>query len=145
MGTIPMANGLYHLVDAGKGTSSGQANITTGKMSISEGHCKLSHISHAAIQNAISTGWVTGIELDMDLKPECCEPYAKAKSARVPFPQKLDTHTEKYEESVHWDLWGPASVTSLNGNCYIATCTDDHTCGNKLYLQLKKSDTVKSY
>ena len=81
----------------------------------------------------------------MDSKPEFCEPCAKAKSARIPFPQKLDTRAEKYGESVHWDLWGPASVTSLNGNCYVAACTDDHSRENKLYFQPKKSDTFKSY
>jgi hypothetical protein len=91
MGTILMANGLYHLVNIGKGTSSDHANIAAGKMSISEAHRKLGHISHSAIRNAISTGQITGIELDMDSKPEFCEPCAKAKSARLPFPQKSDT------------------------------------------------------
>lgn len=49
MGTIPMANGLYHLVNAGKGTSSNHSNVASGKMSISEAHHKLGHISHATI------------------------------------------------------------------------------------------------
>ena len=145
MGTIPMANGLYRLVNSGKETSSDHANIAAGKMSISKAHCKLGHISHSAIRNAISTGQITGIDPDMDLKPEFCEPCAKAKSARAPFPQKSDTRAEKYGKRVHWDLWGPASVTSLNGNHYVAACMDDHSHENKLYFQLKKSDTFKSY
>jgi hypothetical protein len=74
----------------------------------------------------------------MDSKPEFCEPCVMAKSAMVLFPQKSDTRTEKYGERVHWDLWGPASVTNLDGNCYIATCTDDHTHENKFYFQPKK-------
>jgi hypothetical protein len=81
----------------------------------------------------------------MDSKPEFCKPCAKAKSARAPFPQKSDTHAEKYGERVHWDLWGPAWVTSLNGNHYVAARTDDHSRKNKLYFQPKKSDTFKSY
>ena len=113
MGTIPMANGLYRLVNASKGTSSDHANVAAGKMSISEAHRKLGHISHSAVRNAISTGQITGIELDMDSKPEFCEPCVKAKSARIPFPQKLDTRAEKYGKRVHWDLWGPASVRFL--------------------------------
>jgi hypothetical protein len=145
MGMIPMANSLYHLVNAGKRTSSDHANIAAGKMSISEAHCKLGHIAHSAIWNAISTGQITRIELDMDSKPEFCEPCVKAKSARVPFLQKSDTCVENYGERVHWDLWGPASVTSLSGNNYVAAHTDDHTCESKLYFQPKKSDTFNAY
>jgi hypothetical protein len=145
MGTFPMANGLYRLVNASKGTSSDHANVAAGKMSISKAHRKLGHISHSAVRNAILTRQITGIELEMYLKPEFCKPCVKAKSARIPFPQKLDTCVEKYGERVHWDLWGPALVRSLNGNHYVAACTDDHTCENKLYFQPKKSDTFKSY
>jgi hypothetical protein len=60
-------------------------------MSISEVHCKLGHISHATIKHAISTRQITGIELDMDSKPDFCEPCVKAKAARLPFPKKSDT------------------------------------------------------
>ena len=145
MGTIPMANGLYRLVNTGKETSLDHTNIATGKISISEAHQKLGHISHSAIRNTLLTRQLTGIELNMDLKPEFGKPCAKAKSARLPFPQKSETHAEKYGEMVHWDLWGPASVQSLSGNYYVAACTDDHTCENKLYFQPKKSDTFNSY
>ena len=145
MGTILRANGLYRLINAGKGSPLDHADVAAGKMSISEAHRKLGHISHSAIQNAISTRQITRIELDMDSKPEFCEPCVKAKSARVPFPQKSETCTEKYGERVHWDLWVPASVRSLSGNYYIAARTDDHTCENMLYFQPKKSDTFKSY
>ena len=145
MGTIPLANGLYRLVGSHKHSHTDHANVAADKMSISEAHRKLGHISHTAIRNAISTGQITGIDLDLDSKPEFCEPCAKAKSARLPFPQKSDTRATKYGERVHWDLWGPASVKSLNGNLYVAARTDDHTRENKLYFQPKKSDTFKSY
>jgi hypothetical protein len=145
MGTVSMVNGLYHLVNAGNGTSPDHANIAAGKMSISEAHHELNHILHLAIWNAILAGQITGIKLDMDSKPEFCKPCAKAKSARLPFPRKSDTCAMKYGERVHWDLWGPASVRSPSGNYYAAPPTDDHTCENKLNFQPKKSDTFKSY
>jgi hypothetical protein len=85
-------------------TSSDHANIAAGKKSISEAHRKLGHIAHSAIQNAILTGQITRIELDMDSKPKFREPCVKAKSARVPFLQKSETRAEKYGERVHWDL-----------------------------------------
>jgi len=121
------------------------ANIATGKMSISEAHCKLGHISHTAIRNAISTGQIIGIELDMDSKPEFCEPCAKAKSARLPFPKKSDTHATKYGERVHWDLWGPAAVQAIDGSSYCAARIDDATREMKLFFLKKKSETEAAY
>jgi hypothetical protein len=88
---IPRANGLYRLLNLNKANCSECTNIAVGKMSISEAHCKLGHISHSAIRHAISSRQITGIDLDMDLKPEFCKPCVKAKSARQPFPKESDT------------------------------------------------------
>ena len=79
------------------------------------------------------------------MKPKFCKPCAKAKSARQPFPKESHTQATKYGEQVHWDLWGPASVKSLDGNYYVAAYTDDATRKNKLYFQEKKSETCNSY
>ena len=62
-----------------------------------------------------------------------------------PFPKESETHTTKYREHIHWDLWGPASVQSLSGNSYMAACIDDATCKTVLYFQAKKSQTINSY
>jgi len=114
-------------------------------MSISEAHRKLGHISYGAISHAISKGFIIGIELDTKSKPEFCEACTKAKSARQPFPKESKTRATKYVERIHWDLWGPASVKSLNGNSYIAARIEDATRETKLYFQDKKSQTVNSY
>ena len=91
MATIPQADGLYHLVDPYKSNPSGHANIAAGKISISEAHRRLRHISHTAIKHTITSGQITGIDLDMDLKPDFCKPCAKAKSACQPFLKESDT------------------------------------------------------
>ena len=46
---------------------------------------------------------------------------------------------------MHWDLWGPASVKSLNGNHYVAAWINDATRQTKLYFQAKRSQTFNSY
>ena len=120
-------------------------NVAAGKMSISEAHRKLGHISHTAIKHAITSGRIARIHLDVDSKPEFCEPCAKAKSARQPFPKKSDTRATQYGECIHWDLWGPASMRSLGGNLYCAACIDDHSCKMSLYFQPNKSNMIKSY
>jgi len=74
-----------------------------------------------------------GIELDNDSKPEFCEACTKAKSATKPFPKESETRAKKFGDRVHWDLWGPAAVKSLNGHHYVAVCIDDATCETKLY------------
>jgi len=66
-------------------------------------HRKLGHIGHVAIKHAVSSGVITGIELEPESKPEFCEACAKAKSAREPFPKESDTRAEKFGERVHWD------------------------------------------
>ena len=114
-------------------------------MSISEAHRKLGHIAHSAVKHAISNGYITGIDLDLESKLEFCEACAKAKSARQPFPEESLTRAAKYGERVHWDLWGPATVKSLNGHSYVAARIDDATRETKLYFQNKKSDTFESY
>ena len=58
---------------------------------------------------------------------------------------KLETQAGKFGERVHWNLWGPASVKSLDGNHYMAAQIDDVTRQTKLYFQEKKSQTFMSY
>jgi len=108
-------------------------------MDINLAHQKFGHISHNAIRHAVSKGYITGIELDNQSKPEFCEACAKAKSARQLFPKESETQATKYSEWVHWDLWGPASVKSLNGNSYIAARIDDATRKTMLYFQKAKA------
>jgi hypothetical protein len=143
--TIPHSDGLYRVVTPKDSGNRDYANIASEKMTISEAHRKFGHIAHAAIKHAVSNGFVTGIELDGDSKPEFCEACAKAKSARQPFPKESHTRSQKFGERVHWDLWGPASVKSLNGHYYVAARIDDATRETKLYFQEKKSETFGSY
>jgi hypothetical protein len=143
--TIPHSDGLYKIVASKSAAKTETANTASTKISISEAHKRLGHISHAAIKHAVSNGLITGIDLDSNSKPEFCEACAKAKSARQPFPKESKTRAQKYGEHVHWDLWGPATVKSLNGNSYAAARIDDATRETKLYFQQKKSETSQSY
>ena len=143
--TIPHSNGLYKICASKQAKGENHANTVSTKMTISEAHHKLGHISHTAIKNGVTKGYFTGIDLDNGLNPEFCDACAKAKSAWQPFPKESKTRATKYSERVHWDLWGPASVKSLNGHHYIAAHIDDATCETILYFQEKKSQTVNSY
>ena len=114
-------------------------------MSINEAQRKLGHIAHSAVKYAITKGMIAGIELDLNSKVKFCEACAKAKSARQPLPKGSETQAENFGKRDHWDLWGPASVKSLNGHYYRAARIDDATRQTKLYFQEKKSQTFMSY
>jgi hypothetical protein len=141
--TIPHSDGLYRVI--ANRPAKDYAATASAKMSISEAHKKLGHLSYGAINHAVSNGHIAGIELESGSKPEFCEACAKAKAARQPFPKESKTRATKYGERVHWDLWGPATVKSLNGHFYVAARIDDATRETKLYFQNKKSQTIKSY
>ena len=98
MATIPHSNRLYHLAAPKSIKHVDYANVAMVKMTIAEAHRKLGHIAHAAIKHAISTGMITGIELDQNSKLEFCETCAKAKAARHPFPKQSFTCATRYGE-----------------------------------------------
>jgi GAG-pre-integrase domain len=114
-------------------------------MTISEAHRKLGHVSYGATKHVVSKGFITGITIDPDSKPDFCEVCTKAKSVHQPFPQESNTRAKKYKEQVHWDLWGPAFMKSLSGNSYVAACIDNATHDSKLHFQQKKSQLFQSY
>ena len=142
---IPHFQGLYCVQGPEQAKTPLNANAAILKLSISEAHHCLGHISSDAIKHTVSKGFITGINLNESSKPEFCEACAKAKSARQPFPQESQMRAEKYGDCVHWDLWGPASVKSLNSHYYVAARIDDATRETKLYFQEKKSETFAFY
>jgi GAG-pre-integrase domain len=77
--TIPHIDGLYKLM-AKHPNKVETVNTASGKMSINEAHRRLGHIAHSAVKHAIFKGFITGIELDNDLKLDFCEACTKAKS-----------------------------------------------------------------
>ena len=132
--TIPCKDGLYKILAAQIKTPNESATVASAKMSISEAHRKLGHIAHAAVKHAITNRSIMGIQLDTETKPEFCEACAKAKSARQPIPKESKTRAESFGERVHWVLWGPASVKSLDGYSYVAAHIDNATHETKLYF-----------
>jgi hypothetical protein len=87
MVVIPKSNGLYRILDQ----DADYANIASTKVMISKAHRRLGHISPKAIHHMIQARMITGIDLDLESKPEFCESCAKAKSNMLPFPQESET------------------------------------------------------
>ena len=99
--TIPNSDGLYKIASPIATDTKNMANIASGKMSLSQAHRKLGHILYSAIKHAISQGFIAGIELDPESKPDFCDACAKAKLAHQPFPKESGSRVEKFGEQVH--------------------------------------------
>jgi hypothetical protein len=93
----------------------------------------------------VKEGMVTGIEVDLDSKPEFCEVCVKAKADRKPFPKKSETVYTKYGEKVVSDLWGPARVESLGGKKYYFLFKDLASREEKVYFLKAKSEAFLDY
>ena len=143
--TIPHSNRLYKITAGKCKNPTKMANTASVKMSVTEAHRKLGHISISAIRHAILKGFITGININFNSEFDFCKACTKAKSAHQLFPKESKTRAKNFGECVHWDLWNPALVKSINGNYYMAARIDDVTRWTKLYFQEKKSQTYESY
>ncbi|KAJ7780426.1 hypothetical protein B0H14DRAFT_2159352, partial [Mycena olivaceomarginata] len=84
----------------------GRSTAAKTKMTLSKLHRCLGHISPAAARDIVRLGMVEGIDLDMHSKAEFCEPCARAKATRKPFPKKSLTRATQYGERVFSDVGG---------------------------------------
>jgi hypothetical protein len=117
---IPESQELCHLAPA-KCIQHKYTNVAISKISLMEAHHKLGYIVCTAIKHMVSTGMITGIEIDPNSNEEFFKTCAKVKAACKLCPKELEMRAKKFGEQVHWDLWGPALVTSLGGTQH-ATC-----------------------
>ena len=122
------------------------ALAASGKMSINELHCKMGHINHDDLLCMVKNGTATGVNLDMDSKPEQCPDCLDGKAVRKPFP-KLSTsrRAKKYGDKVVSDLWGPALAASLKGKKYYILFQDQFTHEQRIYFLTKKSEAFETY
>jgi hypothetical protein len=143
--TIPESGGLYRIPNPYPTTPS--ANAARVKMTISQLHRRMGHISAKAAKYMVKSGMVTGIDLDMESEPEFCTSCMKTKIVKgaVPKSRSEANRAKKYSDRIHSGLWGPAQVQSINGSSYFVTYTDEATALTERDFLKKKSETTKSY
>ncbi|KAJ7686307.1 hypothetical protein B0H17DRAFT_846661, partial [Mycena rosella] len=127
IGRISMSNGLYKIPSATNAkaeTANASANATSTKLTLTKLHRCLGHISPVAARDIVRLGMVEGVDLDMQSKAEFCEPFARAKATRRPFPKTRATRATSYGERVYADVWGPAQVQTINGKSYYVSYTE---------------------
>jgi hypothetical protein len=88
---------------------------------------------------------VTGIDVNLYSKPECCKVCVKAKAEWKLFLKKSKMAYTKYGEKVVSDLWGPAKVESLGGKKYYFLFKDLSSREEKVYFLRAKSKAFIDY
>jgi hypothetical protein len=146
IGWIPRVRGLY-CVDKKQNNhkTSPYANAALKTMSISEFHKKMGHINHDDLCNMVKKNLATGIDVDLNSKPEFCETCIKAKATRKPFLKRSTTEYKMYSEKVISDVWGPAAIELLGRKKYAVTYQDLYSWEEKAYYLQHKSETFNSY
>ncbi|GJE99589.1 polyprotein [Phanerochaete sordida] len=90
-----------------------------------EWHCALGHINTTQLQEMHRQGLVDGMTVDTSSDPDFeCDACVQAKHARAPFPEIATGSADQIGAIIYSDIWGPARVTSLQGNSYVITFTD---------------------
>ncbi|KAF8394586.1 hypothetical protein HHK36_020800 [Tetracentron sinense] len=117
------SKGLYPLHfqphDKNKPYSSPSA-FTSSTVSSSVWHHRLGHPSHQTLQQV-----APHIHLGRSSQHQTiCSSCQMGKSSRLPF-QLSDSISQYPLELVHTDVWGPSSITSINGAKFYVTFIDD--------------------
>jgi hypothetical protein len=105
----------------------------------------MGHVNHEDLWHMVENGMVTGINLDMSLKPEFCKACIKAKVTHKPFPKESKTEYKSYGDKVVSDVWGPASVESIGGNRYYNLYQDQRSHEEVVYFMKNKLETFSDY
>jgi hypothetical protein len=139
---VPLQHGLYAL--GARSPNSDVALSAIQKLTLAQAHKTLGHINCRAILDGIRLGNIVGIEL-ADTEEVFCEACAQAKPHRKPFPQQAENRAENFGDLIHMDLWGPASVESINHKRYTLDFKDDATRWTDIDYLATKDLSLKSY
>ena len=68
-----------------------------------------------------------------------CDVFHLAKQRKLPFPSST-SYANSVFDLIHVDIWGPCTVTSMNGDKYFLTIVDNHSRFTWLYIMKKKAE-----
>jgi hypothetical protein len=141
IGQIPVSqNGLYKVECDQVGLVISEDN---GILAL---HCHLGHIPAEAIHALICYNVVTGLQLLDNKWPIFCESceYAKATCKRIS-KERVAPPAKAFRDKIHLDLWGPSPTSTIGGQKYYVTFTDDFSRYTILELLKSKDQTLQAY
>ncbi len=108
-----------------------------------EWHCALGHINKAQLKEVVTKNLVIGIDVDplSDLDFDCTT-CIEAKHTRRPFPQFSHHTSDRVGDLTHMDIWGPARTSSIHGNAYFISFTDDKSRNSIIFFLKLRSGAL---
>ena len=139
---IPKIHGLYQI------PMEEHAYVAKDRLvSLYDAHCILGHQNYAYIKHLFAHNQINGMRLDkshMD-EPEC-RTCLLAKAARFPIAKlRSSPRAENYGDVFHMDVWGPASVQTINRCTYALTIVDEATLWLEEPLLKSKDEAFTQY
>ena len=106
-------------------------------------HQRLGHLNVKSVMNMSREGRIEGLSqvTARDVNEFRCEACIKGKGKRLPAPANEIREIQPLA-TVHIDIWGPATITSLGGSKYFLTCYDDYTRKVHLTFLKQKSEAL---
>ena len=115
-------------------------------ISAMELYCRLRHISIASTCKLIQSGAIKGIKLDPNAPEMDCKACIYAHATCIPMSKPhISIPAQSFRDKVHTDVWGPASTSTVKGQHYFITFTDNATHYTIVYLLKTKDQVLKSY
>ncbi|KDQ11880.1 hypothetical protein BOTBODRAFT_89298, partial [Botryobasidium botryosum FD-172 SS1] len=97
------------------------------KLTLTELHCRLGHISPKITRCLVRNGVVRGVNLE-EGPAEFCKACVKANPVGKGFPKEWSSErVAAIGDLIHSGLWGLSQVESMGGKQYYVSFTDDHS------------------
>ncbi|OBZ68228.1 hypothetical protein A0H81_11842 [Grifola frondosa] len=142
--SVPREDHLYRIF-----YDSAHASLATSavQLSLFEIHKRLGHVNYGYLKAMIQQNRLTGITLDPRSSEEVeCKTCLAAKARRAPISSvRQSPLAEKFGEHLHMDIWGPASVLTIDRCRYALTIVDDATRWLEMPLMRVKSKAFGKY
>lgn len=134
IGLVREYNGLYLLEESNSTSTCISIAISVNKVQPHVLHSRLGHLSNAKLA-LVNDDNVPSFKSNENFHCDVC-PLDKQK--RLPF--KSSTHvSDNCFDIIHCDLWGPFSVSKMNGYRFFLTIVDDCSKCTWVYLLKHKS------
>ncbi|TFK58310.1 hypothetical protein BDN72DRAFT_753204, partial [Pluteus cervinus] len=120
--TIPRTNGVYRIVQP---SHLANAAETVTPCTLYELHCNLGHVSYQYLKLMVRLGLIKGIKL-IDNEETPCTSCQKGKIRRSPIHnERVSPSATSFGDHFHIDIWGPATIQTVNHHRYALTIVDD--------------------
>ena len=115
-------------------------------VSIMELHRCMGHITPTSAHKLVEEGLVTGIALDPASLKEHCPSCVYVCFLHQSIPKvRVSEQALNFDDEIHTDVWGPATIPTHRGRWFFITFTDDATCFTMVYLLSNKGDALNCY